>query len=114
MDRPALDVGRRVLALVDRLADHVPQAAEGSPTGTVIGCPVSSISSPREAVRGVHRDGADTVVAEMLLHLGDQLAAVGGDAERAVDRGQRSGKTASRTTPLISTIVPTLELFFWL
>ena len=28
----------------------------------------------------------------MLLHLGDQLAAVGGDAERAVDRGQLVGK----------------------
>ena len=44
-----------------------------SPTGTEIGAPVSTTSVPRgEAVGRVHRDGADAVVAEVLLHLCDQ------------------------------------------
>ena len=44
-----------------------------SPTGTEIGCPVSMDVEPAcEAVRGVHRHRAHAVVAEMLLHLGDQ------------------------------------------
>ena len=45
-----------------------------SPTGTVIGPPVSITSSPRaQAVGRVHRDRADAVVAEVLLHLADQV-----------------------------------------
>ena len=45
-----------------------------SPTGTVIGPPVSMTWSPRcEAVGRVHRHRADAVVAEVLLHLADQL-----------------------------------------
>ena len=49
-----------------------------SPTGTEIGLPVSMhLGAAREAVGGVHRDRADAVVAEMLLHLCDQVAAVG-------------------------------------
>jgi hypothetical protein len=82
-----------------------------SPTGTEIGPCVSTISTPAgEPVGRVHGDGPDAIVAEVLLHLRDQLsrAAVLGDldAERVVDLGSRSGKTASSTTPLISTIFP--------
>ena len=41
-----------------------------SPTGTVIGAPVSITSSaPREPVGGVHRHRAHAVVAEVLLDL---------------------------------------------
>src|SRR4029453_18494856 len=58
----------------------------GCPTGTVIGCPVSSISSPPgQAVRGGHGHGANAVAPEVLLDLGDQLSAVGRDAQRGVD-----------------------------
>ena len=74
---------------------------------------VDHVDAARDAVGRVHRDRADAVVAEMLLHLGDQ-----------VDRGRpsRSGtlirsavlisgsapvKTASMTTPLISITLPT-------
>ena len=70
-----------------------------SPTGTVIGAPVSvTAASAGEAVRGVHRDRADAVVAEVLLHLRDQIgllaAVLGGnlDLQRAVDRGKRAGE----------------------
>ena len=76
VDRPALDVlaGRRLV--VDRLADHVPEPAErrvadgdgDRPAG------VDDVDAAREAVGGVHRDRADAVVAEVLLHLGDQRA----------------------------------------
>ena len=48
-----------------------------SPTGTVIGAPVSmDLGAAREAVGGVHGDGADLVVAEVLLHLADHFVAV--------------------------------------
>ena len=44
-----------------------------SPTGTVIGPPVSMTSVPRaQAVGRVHGDGADAVVAEVLLDLADE------------------------------------------
>ena len=50
---------------------------------------VDDVAAAREAVGRVHRDGADAVVAEMLLHLGHELAAVGArDAQRRVDLGQ--------------------------
>ena len=64
-----------------------------SPTGTEIGCSrVDDLDAAREPVGRVHRDGAHAIVAEMLLHLRDQLAraAVLGDldAERVVDLGE--------------------------
>ncbi len=47
------------------------------PTGTEIGAPVSMTSAPRrQAVGRVHRDRADAVVAEELLHLADERLAV--------------------------------------
>ncbi len=53
-----------------------------SPTGTVIGWPVSITSTPlREAVGGFHGDGAHLVVAEVLLHLADHLVLALADAD---------------------------------
>ena len=64
--------GRRLL--VDRLADHVPDAAErrladghGDRRAGV-----DDVGAAREPVGRVHRDRADAVVAEVLLHLGDE------------------------------------------
>ena len=94
VDRPAL--ARRCRLAVDGVADHVPDPAErlvadgnrDRPAG------VDDVGSAREAVGRVHRHRAHAVVAEMLLHLRDQLdraLAVGRrrlDAERVVDLGQ--------------------------
>ena len=53
---------------------------------------VDDLDSPREPVGRVHRDSTDAVVAEVLLHLRDQLsrpALLGDvDAERVVDLGE--------------------------
>ena len=90
VDRPALDaVGRRRL-LVDRLADHVPEPTERRLADRDRDRPseVDDVDASREAVRRVHRDGADPVVPEVLLHLRDQVVAVHGDAEGAVDLGE--------------------------
>ena len=65
-----------------------------SPTGTEIGdARVDDVGAAREAVGRVHRDRAHAIVAEVLLHLRDQLARaavpVGDlDAERVVDLRQ--------------------------
>ena len=65
-----------------------------SPTGTVIGAPVSTTSSAaREAVGRVHRDRADAVVAEVLLDLADEQLLLGARADAlglllAVRRGR--------------------------
>ncbi len=65
-----------------------------SPTGTEIGpLGVDDLGPAREAVGRVHRNRADAVVAEVLLHLRDQLsrpaAVLGdGDAEGVVDLGK--------------------------
>ena len=65
-----------------------------SPTGTLIGPPVSvRRRAAAEAVGGVHGDGAHATVAEVLLHLrhelgGAAVAVAQVDLERVVDRGQ--------------------------
>jgi len=90
VDRPALDaVGLRRL-LVDRLADHVPEPSERrlADRDRDRSSEVDDVDATREAVRRVHRDGADAVVSEVLLHFGDQVVAVHGDAEGAVDLGK--------------------------
>ncbi len=74
VDRPALDVLAGRLLVVDRLADHVPDPTQGRVadgdgdrrTG------VDDVDAAREAVGRVHRDRADAIVAEVLLHLRDQ------------------------------------------
>ena len=99
-----------------------------SPTGTVIGPPVSITSAPREAVGRVHRDRAHAVVAEVLLDLADEQLLPAAmprpprrprprarDRDRVVDLGQPSGKTASITTPWISSMRrPTLRFSVFL
>ena len=75
VDRPAL-LGLDVAALVDRLAEQVEDASErvapdrdgDRPAG------VAHLGAAREAIGGVHRDRADAVVAEVLLHLEHERA----------------------------------------
>src|SRR5579862_3545057 len=92
VDRPPL-AGRFLLA-VDGIADHVPDPAEGNVADRDGDGPprVDDLDAARKAVGGVHRDGAHAVVAQVLLHLRDQLAraAVLGhlDAQRVVDLRQ--------------------------
>jgi peptide chain release factor 1 len=76
VDRPALGVRRRGRLLVDRLADHIPDAAERDvsdrnrdrPAGVLDG------ETTREPVGRIHRDRADAIVTEVLLHLCDDGA----------------------------------------
>ena len=60
--------------LVDRLADDVPEAAQRhvADRNEIGAAGVEDVRAAREAVGGVHRDRADAVVAEVLLHLGDR------------------------------------------
>ena len=108
---PSLD---RV-ALVDRLAEHVedPARASRSPTGTVIGAAgVDHVEAAGQAVGRVHRDRAHAAVAQVLLHLGHEAAPPSPAARSRARCRSRAGpleKTASMTTPLISTILPTFE-----
>ena len=54
-----------------------------SPTGMEIGAPVSSdFHAALEAFGGAHGDGADPVVAEVLLHFERQLGLAAGRARR--------------------------------
>ena len=73
VDRPALDALDRGL-VVDRLADHVPDAAERRVADRHRDRPtrVDDVRAAREAVGGVHGDRAHAVVAEVLLHLRDE------------------------------------------
>ena len=65
-----------------------------SPTGTEIGAAgVHDCRAAGEAIGRVHRDRADAVVAQVLLHLGDQHAALGAlDPERGVDLRELLGE----------------------
>ena len=94
VDRPALlDLDR--VALVDDLAEEVEDApqrhlADGHGDRAA---GVDDLGAARQAVGGVHRDGAHAVVAEVLLHLAHEdalVAAVDGDG--AVDLGQLVGE----------------------
>ncbi len=77
MDGPVLGIGE-LLAVVDGLAQHVDEAAERPlADGHRHGCAgVHDLHAAGEPVRGVHGDGPHPVVAEMLLHLGHELACV--------------------------------------
>ena len=81
--------------VVDRLADHVPDPAQGrvADGDGDRRAGVDDVDAAREAVGRLHRDRADAIVAEVLLHLRDQrpAAAVAGrhlDRERVVDLRQ--------------------------
>jgi len=97
MDRPTL--GAFDLAeVVDGLPHHVHEPTErllahrdgDRPTG------VGDHGAARQAVGRIHGDGADLVVAEMLLHLADKLVglavAFDYDGQGVVDRRQRVGE----------------------
>ena len=103
VDRPALRVGRRGRLLVHGLAEHVPDAAERdvADRNRDRAAGVDHVGAARDAVGRVHRDGAHAVVAEVLLHLRDQVAAVGArDAQRRVDLGEhRRGRRRRRRRP---------------
>ncbi len=77
VDRPALAV-RHVPALVDGVAEHVEEAAERRARRPAPRsgrrCRVT-VRAAGEAVGGVEGDRADAVVAQVLLHLGDQRRA---------------------------------------
>ena len=92
VDRPALGALGDLLALVDRLAQHVEDAAQrdvadGHRDGRA---GVDHLVAAGQALGGVHRDRADAVVAQVLLHLGNQdpVHARDRDVERVVDRRQ--------------------------
>ena len=93
VDRPAL-AGRGFLA-VDGVADDVPDAAErlvADGDGDRL-LRVDDLDAAGQAVGRLHRHRADAIVAEMLLHLRDQLAGAAVldrnlDAERVVDLGE--------------------------
>ncbi len=74
VDRPAL-AGLDLVALVDRIAEDVEDAAEGrlADGDGDRRAGVLDVHPTRETVRGVHRHRAHAVVPEMLLHLRDQL-----------------------------------------
>ena len=94
VDRPALDVGRRRGLAVDRLPDHVPQAAERrlpDRDGDRL-ARVDDVGAAGEPVGRVHRDRAHAVVAEMLLHLRDQRSVRQLDLERGQDLGKAVGE----------------------
>ena len=99
VDRPALDALRYRPGFVDRLADHVPEASERRAPRPEprSGEPVSThTDAAREPVGRVHRDRADAVVAEVLLHLRDERAARVAfgdlDLEGGVDLGEPVGE----------------------
>ena len=91
VDGPAL--GRLDLAhVVDGLPHHVHEPAERHVAhgDRHLLAGVGHLDAARESVGRVHGDGSDLVVAEMLLHLGDQLdglavAPVDRDVQRVVD-----------------------------
>ena len=76
VDRPALCVGRPVL-LVDGLAEHVPEPPERHVAHRHADrrAGVDDVDAARQAVGRVHCHCAHAVVAEVLLHLCDQIGA---------------------------------------
>ena len=79
------------VAEVDRLAQQVEDPAERrlADRDGDRAAGVDDLGAARETVGGVHRDRAHAVVAEVLLHLADQRAAVAAvDRDRVVDLGQ--------------------------
>ena len=98
MDRPALDaLGHRPGSSIGSPITFQRRPSVAAPTGTEIGEPVSTHAVPRdEAVGRVHRDRANAVVAEVLLHLRDERAgrvAFGDlDLEGGVDLGEPVGE----------------------
>ena len=101
VDRPALLRLDRAIREVDRLAEHVQHAAERRRADRHrdrrVG--VEGLHAALHAVGGLHRDRADAVLAEVLLHLDHHVDRVGrgrlvGDhAHGVVDGGQARPRT---------------------
>ena len=76
----------------------------GSPTGTAIGAPVSvAVGAAAQAVGACPSPGAHPVVAEVLLHFGDELLAVARCRSRPRCRspaGASAGNSTSTTVPM--------------
>ena len=72
---------------VDRVADHVPEPPQRlvSDRHADRAAEVDDLGPAGEPVGRVHGDGAHAIVAQVLLHLGDQLATLDRDPQRAVD-----------------------------
>ena len=94
VDRPPLDALDRGL-VVDRLADHVPDASERRVANGNRDRParVDDVRPTRETVGGIHGDRAHAVVAEVLLHLrnerrGRPVGSVDLDLDGVEDLGQ--------------------------
>jgi peptide chain release factor 1 len=89
MDRPG-DLGIDRAALVDRLADHVQDAAErlrpDRDLDRVAG--IDRLGAAHQAVGRVHRDGADRALAQMLGHIQHQSAPGQRDMQRIQDPRQ--------------------------
>ena len=94
MDRPTLRIGGDVFLLVDRLADHVPEAPERGLThrNGDRGTRVDHLGAAREAIRRVHRNCAHPVVTEVLLHLRHDLALGRRDLDGVEDAGEPIGE----------------------
>jgi hypothetical protein len=75
VDRPALLVLELLVAIVDRLPEHVEEPSEGrlSDRDADRLAEILDVDATRKAVRRVHRDCANAVVSEVLLHLCDQI-----------------------------------------
>ena len=83
-----------------------------SPTGTVIGAPVSTTSVPRARPSVESIATARTRSSPRCCWTSATIVPWGSSISTALRMpGRRSGKTASITTPLISTILPTLRPF---
>ena len=98
VNRPALGRLDRTIGEVDRLAEHVHDAAErrGADRHRDRRAGVDDLHAAAHAVGRLHRDGADAVLAEVLLDLADDvdgLAAGPGreDPDRVVDGRQVPG-----------------------
>ncbi len=128
VDLAALGVRGQLLAEVDRFAQQVedPPQRRLAHRHRDRAARVDHLDAAREPVGRVHRHRAHAIVAEVLLDLAHEhlAAGLGADArslllrggrgtrdrDRVVDLGQRSGNTASMTTPWISSMRPTLRL----
>ena len=97
VDRPALDVVGELVAVVDRLAEQVEDAAEGhvADRDRDRAAGVDDLVAALQAVGRVHRDRADAVVAEVLLDLADQLGRFAVAVAAALDRRPPSRSPAA-------------------
>jgi hypothetical protein len=109
VDRPALDVVGERRPEIDRVAEQVEDPAERDVPDRHRDrrAAVDHLDAAGQTVGGVHRDRADAVVAEVLLHLADEPGVLLGrdverlllerdlgaaDEDRVVDLGQLVGE----------------------